>query len=212
MTAGSRFPELHNTSLNLRVTTGWAALVLIIGFTGCSTSYVVAPVDEGGDYSIDQLSSEVDGRDASIKVRSRKSDFDGSEIAVRGDSLIWIEPVYESDPKTLGRIRRGETRQSVHLEEVERISLNNHFVGAAEGLGLGALGGAVVGLIGGLLYEPGGHEDFTGLAIFALSGMAGAAAGLVTGAVIGHSYEYEFPPPDAPVPEISKNTGSIVQP
>jgi hypothetical protein len=76
---------------------------------------------------------------------------------------------------------------------VGSISWKNHYVGAAEGLGLGVLGGAGVGLIVGLLVQGGSHEDFAGLAAFIVVGSAGAVGGLITGVIIGHTYRHEFP-------------------
>ena len=186
-----RFSRFESRDLPVRVVC--ILILLSTAFYGCSTSYVVTPTKEGGDYSYDDFSAEAKDREAAIVLKDKR-EMDGSQIEIRGDSISWIESVYQTNPKTLGRIRLDGIRHSVSVREVGRISRKNHLLGALEWLGLGVIGGAGAGAVLGGLGGTTRGDDIPGWFIgLVYGGMAGGGLGCIVGGIIGHTYNYEFP-------------------
>jgi hypothetical protein len=128
----------------------------------------------------------------------------------------WVEYGWPGQPSIIGAVQRGhfqsvgavqpslilltdEPRHAVPLEHVRSIQFNNHWLGAAEGFGVGLFSGA---LLGALLSSgekshcsPGDDHcidlDFSE-AILVSSIVLGAAIGVVVGVSVGHKRVYTF--------------------
>jgi hypothetical protein len=89
--------------------------------------------------------------------------------------------------------------QAVPLAHVRSLQVNNHWMGAAEGLGIGFLSGVLIGALaapsGKSSCDPGDDHclgmDF-GDEILLLSMLACSVAGTVIGAAVGQRYVYTF--------------------
>jgi hypothetical protein len=168
---------------------------LAIFLCGCSTTYSVrSSVKNNYMYEklkgqpsrkvcgYDYFNEELRGQDATIELRDGKEVY-AMGVQIANDSVSWF------DASTY-------IKSKVSLEQLDKIIMKDHAIGAAEGLGLGLLSGAVVGTGIGLVLYSNSNSDYRALSILA-GGIVGTVVGFVvgpiTGVIIGHSYIYEFP-------------------
>lgn len=112
----------------------------------------------------DELNEEFKGQTTSLKVKGGKG-VRASEVRITGDSVSW----HDKSSKT-------ESKRS--FEEMDKIVVKNHSVGALEGAGFGVLGGGI------FVAATAGY----GLPI----GPVFIFAGLAIGGAAGHTYNYVF--------------------
>jgi hypothetical protein len=184
----------HSQRRILHPGSGWIFLILIICLSSCSSSYVVTPTGRNGEFSFENLNGAMRGKEATILLKDGR-EIDGSDVRIERDSVFFAESVYKTNPKTLGRIRTDGNSGSIPIHSVQRIIWEGRLIGALEGLGLGLAGGGLVGMtFGGIGSEGGGSHGFVpdwfvGLVYGA---GVGAATGMISGTIIGHSYEYDI--------------------
>jgi hypothetical protein len=128
----------------------------------------------------------------------------------------WVEYDWPGQPPIVGAVQRGnfqsvgsvqpslvvlidEPKHAVPLENVRSIQINNHWRGAAEGLGVGLLSGALLGALlasGGESHCSPGDDHCIGMdfsaEILASSILLGSAIGIVVGASVGQRIVYTF--------------------
>lgn len=125
-----------------------------------------------------------------------------------------IEYGYPGYPSLVGEVKQGDFRRvypgrsslvlltyapvahAVPLEHVRSLRVNNHWLGALEGLGIGALSGTVLGALLAPENCEGDRDhcwglDVNGMALVS-SMVLGAALGASIGAIAGQPYVYTF--------------------
>ena len=152
---------------------------LAICLCGCSSSYSVSSTGKPtSEYSYQEMNEELKGRHVKIQLRAG-GEILAEEITISNDSVSWLDASGAEKPK-------------VGTQQLKRITLTDHFAGGAEWFLLGAIGGAGVGWLSTAGESQGYRKEMGGAAMFGY-GMIGAGMGLITGAIIGHSNNYEFP-------------------
>ena len=169
---------------NTRMAAGAALLLALLVLTGCSTTRPVA-----GHETLTAL-DEIKYRTADDQAVIRL--VDGRKMKgtrIHGD----LEEITWQDPDDF-------TAVSVPTGDIDSITLVSHGRGAAQGLGLGALCGAVLGGVAGY---SGGDDEGSFLAFSAeqKAGMgavggvaAGGLVGVLAGGASGSKTVYEFHP------------------
>ena len=158
---------------------------LAICLYGCSSSYTVSSIGKpNAQYSYQEVNEELRGRDVKIELKDGGEIY-AKEVIVSNDSVTWL------DASTTEKTR-------VATQRIKRVVFKNHLVGGLEGLGIGLGGGSglgviVIGATSTHQGEIGEHWVEIGLV---LGGGTGTVVGLITGSIIGHSYNYDFPPID----------------
>jgi hypothetical protein len=153
--------------------------VLAIFLSGCSSSYSVRSTAVQGAYTYGEMNEELEGRDVKIELKDGR-DISAKEVKISDDSASWVD-------------QRTDEKSKASIREINKIAMKSSLIGALEGLGFGLFGG---GGVGALLRAPrelgvaGIPEWVVGMGY----GMtADGGIGLITGLIIGHSYNYEFP-------------------
>ena len=153
-------------------------LILAIRICGCSSSYTLSSRGKpNAEYSYGEMNEELTGRDVIIELKDGR-EMSSEVVTISDDSVSWLHA-------NIAEKSKMATRQ------VKKIVIKNHLVGALEGVGI--VGPAVfVGSwsLGGFSSEGIGGSE--GWALPAALGLIGGGVGLITGAIMGHSYEYEF--------------------
>lgn len=153
-------------------------LGLAICLCSCSSSYSVSSTGKPtSDYSYQEMNEELKGRHVKIELKAGE-ETSAEDITISNDSVSWLA-------------ESGHEKSKVATQQLKRIALKDHFTGGAEWFLLGALGGAGVGWLSTAGESQGYRKEFGGAAMF-FYGIIGAGIGLLTGAIIGHSYNYEF--------------------
>ena len=160
---------------------------ILIGFaiclTGCSSSYTISSAGRPhSEYGFQEMNEELHGRHVTIDLKDRM-DISAKEVNISDDSVSWV------DASTADKTK-------IATWQLRRISFKNHFVGGMEGLGFGLVGvGGVGALVGQMAVGNDGEwGSGAGAAVgLVLGGGAGSIGGLITGLIVGHSYNYEFP-------------------
>ncbi len=153
----------------------WLALFL----TGCSSSYTVSSIGKpNSEYSYQEMNEELRGRNVTIELNDGR-EISGEDVTISHDSVSWLDA--------------NTTEQSrVSTRQIRRIVSNNHIVGGLEGLGIVTpLVFVTSWSLGGFSREGIGGSD--GWAFPAALGLIGGGIAAITGGIIGHSYNYEFP-------------------
>lgn len=98
-----------------------------------------------------------------------------------------------------GNLQLLSEDQAIPIEDVRSIEVNNHGLGAAEGLGLGLLTGALAGSMlasGAKSSCNRGEDGCIGLdlsgAVITMTTIVGATVGLLVGAAVGQRVAYTF--------------------
>jgi len=124
------------------------------------------------------MNGELNGRHVIIEMKDGR-ELPAEEVTISNDSVLWVNASTAEKSSSVAR-------------SVKRIMFKNHLVGGAEGLGIicpvvfvGSWGA------GGFSREGIGGSD--GWELPATLGLIGGGIGMITGAIIGHSYNYEFP-------------------
>ena len=146
---------------------------------GCSSSYSVSSEGKpNSEYSYRELNEELKGRNVTIEMKDGE-EFDSEEGAISGDSISWVNA---GEPHSLAMATRN----------VKTLTFKNHWIGGLEGLWITApsIFAGTWGM-GGFSRE--GIGGSQGWELPAALGAIGGGIGMIVGAVIGHSYDYEFP-------------------
>ncbi|HMK39653.1 MAG TPA: hypothetical protein VK569_09950 [Bacteroidota bacterium] len=147
-------------------------LILCILQMGCSSSSVIS--------SFDAFNIEAEGRSVTIELQNGETLEAQSVLALPDSTHFWN---VAADSTTV-----------LPSRAIKSVVMTNHFVGFLEGVGVGAIGGGVAILImGGASPQEhgfGAGADAVGMVLFGMA--AGGAIGGIPGAIIGHSYEYQF--------------------
>ena len=155
---------------------------LAICLYGCSTSYTVSSAGKPDtEYAYQEMNQELNGRHVTIEMKNG-SELSAAEVTISNDSVSWINAGTADRSTSVAR-------------SVKRIAFKNHLIGALEGLGFGLIGGGGLGALVGNALDRGGGDFGSGFGAavgFIIGGGAGVFLGTLTGAGIGHSYNYEF--------------------
>jgi hypothetical protein len=151
-------------------------VILFISVTGCSSTYVVTSSSSTNEASVVEFNKFAHGREAEI-ILIDKTINHATEVNLTADTLYWIEKDYV--------LKRG-----VIKSDVTKVIFKDHFIGFLEGWGLGIVSGGTAGLLSYWAFGKGNVWAFFGLTGIGI--IVGAAAGIVTGIIIGHTYEYNF--------------------
>ena len=155
---------------------------LAIFLCGCSSSYLVSPTGKPyADYSYQEMNEELKGQEVKIKLMDGR-DISAKDVKISDDSLLWVNQETDEESKA-------------SIQDIYKIVMGSHGIGALEGAGFGLVGGAGLGALFGQIQTGNDTEWGTGggAAIgLILGGGIGIIVGPITGAIIGHSYNYEF--------------------
>lgn len=170
--------QLHPPELKL--------VTIILGFAiflcGCSSSYLVSPTGKpDADYSYQEMNEELEGQDVKIEMKDGMNIF-AKDVKISDDSVSWVG-------------QWTDVESMINIQEINKIVMESHGIGALEGAGFGLVGGGGLGaLVGQLLVgNHGAWGSGAGAAVgLILGGGIGTIVGPITGAIIGHSYNYEF--------------------
>jgi hypothetical protein len=147
---------------------------------GCSSSYTVSSAGKpNAEYTYQEMNEELNGRHVTIELKDGR-EISAEEVTASNDSVSWIG-------KSTAEKSKVATRQ------IERIFFKNHLVGGLEGLGIVAPS-VFIGFWGSGGFSPKGIGGSDGWEFPAAVGLIGGGIGGITGAIIGHSYNYEFSP------------------
>ena len=164
-----RLPELKLTAM---------LFGLAIFLCGCSSTYSVSSTGKpDAEYSYRAMNKELKGQDVKIELKDG-GEISATEVIVSNDSVAWL------DASTTEKSR-------VATQRIKRIVFKNHFVGGLEGFGFGAVG-AGTGLTLAFPVRP-NSAGIPSYAPAVAGGVLGGGIGFITGLIIGHSYNYEFP-------------------
>ncbi|MGB2868958.1 MAG: hypothetical protein WBD36_10935, partial [Bacteroidota bacterium] len=144
---------------------------------GCSsTTYVLEP-SSVNPFTESQLTRKISGETVTIEFNNGTT-TEARDFRMGHDSCSWFEA-------------NSGVKQEARSRDIRKICTNGHFVGSMEGLGLGLLAGVLIPFAVVPAGKQGGDVPLGGLAV--LVGMAvGGPLGATCGAIVGHSYEYEF--------------------
>lgn len=149
--------------------------------TGCSSTYTVSSTGKpDAEFSHQEMIEELAGRDVTIELKDGISIL-AKEVKISNDSASWVD------------VSTTE-RTNVATSVIKKIVIKSHGIGALEGMGIGILIGGTGGIILGSSGSGGGtfgREGAIAMGVIVVGG-AGLVVGLISGATIGHSYEYEY--------------------
>jgi hypothetical protein len=123
------------------------------------------------------MNVELRGRSVSIELDDG-TELSAKEVVTSADTVSWL------DANTFERSAIATT----HLRD---LSFTNHIVGGLEGLAAAPVVFVGSWALTGFSSEGIGGSD--GWALPAALGLVGGGVGLITGAILGHTYHYEFP-------------------
>ena len=153
-------------------------VILAIRICGCSSSHTVGSGGKpNSEYGYGEMNEELAGRDVIIELRDGR-EVSSEVVTISDDSVSWLHA-------NIADKSRVATRQ------VKRIVIKNHLVGALEGVGI-VSPAVFVGSWSLSGFSSKGIGGSEGWALPAALGLIGGGIGLITGAITGHSYEYEF--------------------
>jgi hypothetical protein len=146
--------------------------------TACSSSFVVSSSSE--DTSIDEFNNFVLGQEAEIILRDTTVN-NATNVYLSTDSLSWNEPE---------NILKG----SVAKSDVRKVIINSKLIGGLEWWGVGMLAGGIAGLLTAwpmaAAADPQSQTGWYYVILIPIGVVVGALAGITTGIIIGHSYEF----------------------
>ena len=156
---------------------------LAIFLCGCSSSYLVSSTGKpDAEYSYQEMNEELKGQDVKIELKDGR-EISAKEVKISDDSVSWVD-------------QRTDEESKAGIREINKIVMKSHWTGALEGLGFGLAGGGGLGALVGQLAVGNDGEWGTGAGAavgLILGGGAGTIVGLITGLIVGHSYNYVFP-------------------
>jgi hypothetical protein len=175
-------PQKEITMRHLFRVTELELTAILVGFaiclSGCSSSYTVSAAGKpNSEYSYQEVNEMFHGRHATVEMKNGE-ELSAEAVIVSNDTVSWLN---------------GDTSEKSQsaIQLVKRISYNDHVVGGLEGLGItfpvvfvGSWG------LGGFSSKGIGGSD--GAALPMALGLIGGGVGMITGAIIGHSYTYEL--------------------
>lgn len=162
----------------------WSFAILIFSITqgGCVSSSIVSSSSTSDRLSFSEFNDAADNERATV-VFQDDSILIVQHIRAYPDSTSWLDPA-------------TGVPHAIPTHAIKKIILRNRTVGALDGAGIGFLSGGAAGLLVAVPYVAANQRDeFAGIAYIAfpvIGGTAGLVAGIITGVVRGHSYEYEF--------------------
>jgi hypothetical protein len=152
---------------------------LAIFLCGCSSTYLVSSTGKpNAEYSYQEMNEKLKEWDVKIKLKDG-SDISAKDVKVSDDSVSWVNQETNAESKA-------------SILEINKIVINSSSIGALEGAGFGLVVGGGVGLIWGINQEDTGEIPM-GVVGPIIGGGTGLIVGSITGAIIGHSYNYVFP-------------------
>lgn len=145
-------------------------ILFVVGFCSCSSAYLVTRTPQ----AFDELDNELHMKNVDVLLSNGKEIFGYYE-------RLTNEKLYISYSKN-GPI------ESLPINDVKKVTIKNHALGAIEGIGWGCLAGFIGGLfVHGLQGSPSG--SYAGILPFFVM-ISGPAIGIAAGAIQGHKYEY----------------------
>jgi hypothetical protein len=142
--------------------------------TACSTSFVVSSSSE--DTSSDEFNNFVLRQEAEIILKDTGVK-NATDVYLAADSLSWIDS-------------ENILKSSVVKSDVRKVIISSKLIGGLEWWGIGMLAGGIAGYLTFLAIGNGDVWAF--VFIVPTSVVVGALAGIITGIIIGHRYEFEF--------------------
>ena len=168
--------KLHFRSTGLKLTAIFVGLAICL--YGCSSSYKVSSAGKpNSEYSYKEMNEELKGRYVSIEMKNG-GEFSAAMVTISNDSVSWVNA-------------STQERSKVATNQLKRIFFKNHIVGGLEGLVAAPL--VFVGIWAPSGFSSKGIAGSAGWELPAALGGIGGGAGMIIGAIIGHSYNYEFP-------------------
>ena len=154
--------------------------LIILGFlvTACTTTYVVSSSNE--DTSIDEFNYFAKGQEAEIILRDTTI-TSATDVFLSADSLSWIDP--ENILKST--VVKSDVRKVIFSK-----TFGGHLIGGLEGWGFGIPSGGIAGLVTYWVFGQSNAWAFYGL--LGIGVAVGAIAGITTGLIIGHTYEFRI--------------------
>jgi hypothetical protein len=120
---------------------------------------------------------ELTGREANIELKDGRHIL-AKEVKISDDSASWVDA-------------RTEGKSKASIQQINKIVTKSSSIGALEGIGFGLVGGGGLGFLVGSTQHA--REIPMELIGVILGGGTGTIVGLITGLIVGHSYNYEFP-------------------
>jgi hypothetical protein len=160
-------------------------LLFISLLSGCSSSSSVRQSTYG------EINERLREHEVRIELKDGTALF-AKDVTIADDSVSWLN-VETNERSTAG------------IQRLNRVVIKSYWLGGLEGFGFGALVGAAVGALSTSSSSYGffGHE--AGLLFALAGGIAGGIIGFIPGILIGHSFNFTFPPNEesSPAMEIS---------
>lgn len=155
--------------------------VILIGLAiclyGCSSSYTVSSAGKpNSEYSYKEMNEELNGRHITIEMKDGE-ELSAEDIIISRDSVSWVD-------------MNTDEKSNLGTRNIKRIAFKNHLVGGLEGLVIAPV--VFVGSWGLSGFSEEGIGGSAGWEAPAALGLIGGGIGMITGAIIGHSYNYEF--------------------
>jgi hypothetical protein len=158
-------------------------IFLALILTSCSSTYYIKHEKK----IIEDLNKELENENVTIIMKNGQ-EIEGKQVYVSTSSIDYLDPE-TNEP------------QFVSSSTINSIIINDNSTGALEGLGVGALAGIVAGTLAEKSSEPKENKSGTmlknvgsGISSLVLLTIS-SFAGLITGAIIGHSDNYIFTDP-----------------
>ena len=152
---------------------------LTIFLCGCSSSYLVSSTGKPeAEYSYQEMNKKLRGQDVKIELKDG-SDISAMDVKISADSVSWIDQETDEESKA-------------SILEINKIVMESSSIGALEGAGFGLVAGGGLGLLWGINQEDSEIAP-PGIVGPIIGGGTGLIVGSITGAIIGHSYNYKFP-------------------
>jgi len=156
---------------------------LAIFLCGCSSSYLVSSTGKpDAKYSYHEMNEELKGQDVEIELKDGR-DISAKDVKISDDTVSWVD-------------QQTDQAFKASILEINKIVMKSSSIGALEGAGFGLVGGGGLGALVGQIIV-GNHGAWgTGAGVFfgsIIGGGIGIIVGPITGLIIGHSYNYEFP-------------------
>ena len=144
---------------------------------GCSSSYTVSSAGKPNtEYSYQEMNEELNGRHITIEMKDGE-ELSAADVSISKDSVFLVE--MSTDEKS-----------NLSTRNVKRIAFKNHLVGGLEGLAIAPV--VFVGSWGLSGFSEEGIGGSEGWEAPAALGLIAGGIGMITGAILGHSYNYEF--------------------
>jgi hypothetical protein len=151
---------------------------LAIFLCGCSSSYLVSSTGKpDAKYSYQEMNEKLKGWDVKIELKDGR-DISAKDVKISDNTVSWVD-------------RETNEESKASIPEINKIVMESSPIGALEGAGFGLVVGGGVGLVWGINQE--NREVPMGVVGPIIGGGIGLIVGSITGAIIGHSYNYEFP-------------------